>query len=86
MVIELAMMGHAVWVPTMMTRRKHATHVLKEVIEMARSNNYKMIQQAQSTGDGALDKHVWQKTQEEVDCKIAVVGESWPEVVDLLRC
>ena len=66
----IPMVGHAVWVPGMMTRNKKALCCIKDVIGKSK-NNFKMISQATPTGDIKLDEKAWKKTQDEIDRGIA---------------
>ena len=63
----LPMIGHAVWVPETMTRPRASIETIPKLIERARVNNHRMIEQARPTVDIDLDEGVWAKTQAEID-------------------
>ena len=79
----LPMVGHAVWVPEMMSRSKPFTKTIDEVVRKSKVNNRKMISQAKSTGDSDLDNLAWEKTQAEVDRGIVYKVNSLRELVDI---
>ena len=84
LVSGLPMVGHAVWVPEMMIRSRPSSIIIDELVQKSKSNNYKMISQAVSTGDDKLDEMAWQKTKDECDRNIAFVTKSYHELVEQL--
>ena len=78
------MVGHAVWVPEMMIRSRPSSITIDELILKSKTNNYKMISQAVSTGDAKLDEKAWQKTKDECDRNIAFLIKSYSELVEQL--
>ncbi len=74
------MIGHCAWTP----RRKPPRSTLGEVPELAKTNNFKMIHQAKSTGDLSLDEGAWEKTQIEIKRDIAIMIEELSDLINML--
>ena len=54
----IPMVGHAVWVPEMMSRNKPASCSTQQVVDKHKQNNFNMIGQTTLTGDiTAHEKH-----------------------------
>ena len=50
------MVGHAVWVPGMMTRNKQTSCYINDVVAKPTENNVNMISQATPIGEANLDE------------------------------
>ena len=73
-----------VCVPEMLIRSRLSSITIDELVRKSKTNNYKMISQAVSTGDDKLDEMAWQKTKDECDRNIAFVVKSYSELVEQL--